>query len=270
VKVSSSSVLLFTLQDGVRTAIHQREQGGSREFVIGSESGAEKISQSELLRSIGSSTEQFSPNVLLRPVVQDYLLPTLACVGGPAEAAYFAQTAVVYETLSGRVTPFIPRFSATIVEPRMQRVLERYEITMSDVFAGPEALQKKLASQNLPQDLQAAFEAVKNSLDANLAAIKESLAKLDSTLVDAAETSRSKIQHQIEKLHAQAARAELQKSELMRRKAGILSNALYPDKGLQERGIGGIYFLARYGRELLPQLYEAIHSDCHDHQILEF
>jgi uncharacterized protein YllA (UPF0747 family) len=87
--------------------------------------------------------------------------------------------------------------------------------------------------------------------------------------VDAAETSRSKMQHQLEKLHSQAARAEAQKGELVARHADLLSNSLYPDRGLQERGIGAIYFLARYGEELLREIHTAIHTDCHDHQILE-
>jgi len=77
------------------------------------------------------------------------------------------------------------------------------------------------------------------------------------------------MQHQLEKLQTQAARAEALKGELVGRHAETLSHALYPDKGLQERGIGGVYFLARYGTDLLHQLYAAIHPDCHDHQILE-
>jgi len=99
--------------------------------------------------------------------------------------------------------------------------------------------------------------------------LKERLEKLDRTLVDAAETARSKMQHQLEKLHSQAARAEAQKGELVARKAEYLSNSLYPEKGLQERGVGAIYFLARYGEALLRDIYGAIHTDCHDHQILE-
>jgi bacillithiol synthase len=270
VKVTPSSVLLFTLQNGARTAIsHHGLPSENSQFAIGGEDDAEKISQEELLRRVSSEPERFSPNVLLRPIVQDYLLPTLAYTGGPAEVAYLGQAGAVYEILLGHVTPIVPRFSATIVEPKIQRVLERLEMTVPDVFAGPEALRQKLASRNLPQDLQAAFDAARNSLDANLSAIKDSLAKLDRTLVDAAETSHSKIQHQIEKLHAQAARAELQKSELIAHKAEFLTQSLYPDKGLQERAVGGIYFIARYGQDLLRQLYDSIHSDCHDHQILE-
>src|SRR5437763_16060472 len=93
--------------------------------------------------------------------------------------------------------------------------------------------------------------------------------KLDRTLEDAAETARSKMQHQLEKLQSQAARAEAQKGELVVRKAEYLSNSLYPEKGLQERGVGAIYFLARYGDALMRDIYGATHTDCPHHKILE-
>lgn len=271
VKVTPSSVLLFTLQNGSRTAIHRLGKDNDQRdgFVIGSEGATEKVSQADLLHRISSVPEQFSPNVLLRPVVEDYLLPTLAYTGGAAETAYFGQAGAVYEVLLGRVTPIIPRFSATIVEPRMQRLIERHGITVPDVFGGPESLRQKLAAHSLPEDLQSAFDAAKESLDAQLTAIKAKLARLDRTLVDAAQTAVSKMHYQLERLYTQAARAELQKGELVSRHAETLTQALYPEKGLQERSIGGIYFLARYGHELLHQLYDAMQPDCHDHQILE-
>jgi len=270
VKVTSSSVLMFTMQDGARTPIHRRGQGSSAEFIIGSDAAAvEKLSQAELLARIAASPEQFSPNVLLRPVVEDYLLPTLVYTGGAAETAYFAQAGAVYEALLGRVTPTIPRFSATIVEAKIQRLIERNGISVTDVFAGPEALRRQLAERGLPADLQAAFEAARISMDSHLSSIKEKLVTLDRTLVDAADTARSKVEYQLERLQSQAARAEAQKSELVTRHAEALSQALYPDKGLQERAIGGCYFLARYGKEFLQQLYDAVQPDCHDHQIIE-
>lgn len=269
VKVTSSSVLLFTMRDGARTPIQLRHSGTDAEFVIGADAAAEKLSATELVSRIRSNPEQFSPNVLLRPVAQDYLLPTLAYTGGAAEAAYFAQAGAVYEALLGRVTPIIPRFSATVVEPKIQRLLEKFDITVPDVFAGPDALLRQLAERSLPQDLQAAFEIARKSLASHLSTIKEKLVKLDPTLVDAAETARSKVEYQLERLSSQAARAEAQKSELVNRKAEFLSQALYPDKNLQERGVGGIFYLARYGPEFLHQLYDAIQPDCFDHQILE-
>jgi len=269
VKVTASSVLLFMLQHGARTPIHRRDAGGTPEFVIGSDAGAEKLSQAELLDRISSNPELFSPNVLLRPIVEDYLLPTLAYTGGAAETAYFAQAGAVYGALLGRVTPILPRFSATIVEPKMQRLIERHGINLTDVFAGPEALRRQLAERGLPEELQAAFDAARKSLDSHLSTIKEKLEKLDRTLIDAADTARSKIEYQLERLYTQAARAEALKSELVTRHAETLSQALYPDKGLQERGVGGVYFLARYGREFLQQLHDAIQPDCQDHQVLE-
>lgn len=265
VKVTESSVLLFTLRQGARVPIHR--QGD--EFVVDGEKLGEKLSRQELLAQIASHPEHFSPNVLLRPVVEDYLLPTLAYTGGAAETAYFGQAGAVYENLLGRVTPVLPRFSATIVEPKVQRLLEKHKIAVPDVFGGPEELRREIAERNLPADLKLAFESAEKSFGTSFAALKQSLEKLDRTLVDAAETCRSKMQHQLEKLHSQAARAEAQKGELVARHAEHLSNSLYPDKGLQERGIGAIYFLARYGQELLHQLYETIHTDCHDHQIVE-
>lgn len=269
VKVTESSVLLFTLQDGARTPIHRRGQGNTAEFIIGDGGGGERISQADLLRAISSNPEQFSPNVLLRPVVQDYLLPTLAYTGGSAEAAYFAQAGAVYELLLHRVTPMVPRFSATTVEPKIQRLLERHAIALPAVFRGPDALRQELGEHNLPQELQAAFDQTNKSLEANLATIREKLAKLDRTLVDAAQTASSKMHYQLERLHTQAARAELQKVEVMARHAENLSQALYPNKSLQEREIGGIYFVVRYGRDFLRQVHDAIQPDCHDHQILE-
>lgn len=269
VKVTSSSVLLFTMKDGARTPMHRRGSGNAAGFVIGGDAGAETLSQAELLRRIASTPEQFSANVLLRPIVEDYLLPTLAYTGGAAEAAYFAQVGAVYEILLGRVTPVVPRFSATIVEPKTQRLLERHGVSVPDVFSGPDQLLQQLAARSLPQELQGAFDVANKSLESNLAAIREKLEKLDRTLVDAAQTASSKMQHQMEKLYQQATRAEARQGELVRRHAETLSQALYPGKGLQERGIGGMYFVARYGTELLHQLYDSIHSDCHDHQILE-
>lgn len=269
VKVTESSVLLFTMRNGARVPIHRHEHAGAEEFVIDGDAAGEKLSRAELITQIEAHPEQFSPNVLLRPIVQDYLLPTLAYTGGAAEAAYFGQAAAVYRSLSGRVTPVVPRFSATVVEPKVQRLLQKHGLSVTDVFVGPEELRREIASRSLPADLQAAFDAARESFDANFGAVKDKLEKLDRTLVEAAETSRSKMQHQLEKLYAQAARAEAQKGELVTRHAAHLCASLYPDKGLQERAIGGIYFLARYGKEFLHELYGVMHTDCHDHQILE-
>jgi len=265
VKVTSSSTLLFTVRNGARVPVHRRVNGdGSAEFLI----AEERISKADLLSRITSSPWDFSGNALLRPVIQDYLLPTLAYTGGSAEVAYFAQVAVVYEMLLGRVTPIVPRFSATIVEPKPKTFLERYGLRLADLFQGPENLREQMASRTLPEELQSAFDQAEASLEKSLAAIREGLARLDSTLVDSATNAASKMQHQLSQLRSKAARAELRQTEVLTRKADVLSNLLYPGKALQEREIAGVYFVARYGREFLRDVYETIHPDCVDHQVI--
>jgi bacillithiol synthase len=270
VKVTASSVLLFGMRDGARTAIHRREGlNKGTEFAIGSEPGAEKMSSAELLDRIAAMPENFSPNVLLRPVVQDYLLPTLAYTGGAAEAAYFAQVGAVYQAILGRVTPILPRFSATLVEPKVQRWLGQYGISVRDTFEGPEALRQTLASRTLPAGLQAAFERANQSIEESFSGLQEALSKLDPTLVEASQTGASKVRYQLDRLRERAMAAELRRSEVVGRHAVALSNALYPENALQERGVAGVYFVARHGTELLQSIYDIMRTDCHDHQILE-
>jgi bacillithiol biosynthesis cysteine-adding enzyme BshC len=269
VKVTASSVLVFTLQNEARTPIQRRANDSTSEFVIASETAAEKLSLAELLDRIDNAPENFSPNVLLRPVVQDYLLPTLAYTGGAAEAAYFAQVGVVCETMQRRQTPIVPRFSATLVEPKVQRWLRQYDIGVVDAFQGLDALRKMLAARTLPADLQAAFERANKSVVESFSGLQEALGKLDPTLVEASQTGVSKIQYQLDRLRERATAAELRRSEVVSRHADGLSSSLYPENALQERGVAGAYFVARHGTELLKDIYDAVRVDCLDHQVLE-
>ena len=265
VKVTELSTLLFTVQNGSRVVIH-RGNGAARaaDFRI----GEEKISREELLQRIDAEPQNFSANVLLRPVVQDYLLPTLAYTGGPAECAYFAQAAVVYEKLLGRVTPVVPRLSATLMEPKAASLLERYGLRLTDVFEGPERLREALAERALPADLKAAFDAAEKSLEQCLTRIVTSLEHLDPTLVDAAQNAGSKMHYQLDRLQGKAARAELLRNEVLDRHASLLNNVLFPQKNLQEREIAGVSFLARQGMELLERLHQATNGSCPDHQVV--
>ena len=266
VKVTSATTLLFHVQDGARTVVRRKVNGtNGDEFVV----GEERVSKSELLDRIEGAPEEFNPNVLLRPVVQDYLLPTLAYTGGAAEVAYFAQVAVVYERLLGRVTPVLPRFSATLVEPKAQRLLERYGLGLPDLFHGPEKLREIIAGRTLPSDLQARFDEAKGTLEKSLAALRESLARLDPTLVDAAVNAGAKMQHQLSQLEARVAREQSFRNEVITRHADALNSALFPHKALQEREVAGVSFVARHGTGLLRDLYETMHTDCHDHQVIE-
>jgi bacillithiol synthase len=265
VKVNSSSTLLFALRNGSRVSVHRQASATSRaEFTVGQEA----LAQSELLRRVAAEPHHFSANVLLRPVVQDFLLPTLAYTGGAAEGAYFAQAGVVFQALLGRVTPIVPRFSATLIEAKPQALLERYRLGFGELLKGPEKVRETLAARSLPQDLQQAFDEAGADLEKSLSAIRAALEKLDKTLADAATHASEKMHYQLSQLRSRAARAELRQAEVLSRHASLLSHALFPNKTLQEREVAGIYFMARYGAPLLRELYDTMHPDCLDHQVI--
>jgi bacillithiol biosynthesis cysteine-adding enzyme BshC len=266
VKVTAATTLLFQIKEGARTVVRRRSNGANGgEFMV----GEERVTAAKLLDRIDGEAEKFSANVLLRPVLQDYLLPTLVYTGGAAEVAYFAQAGVVYEKLMGRVTPVLPRFSATLVESKAKRVLDRYGLGLPDLFHGPEKLRDVIAERALPPDVQARFGEAKAAVEKSLGSVRESLTQLDPTLTEAAARSGAKMVYQLTKLEGRAARATLRRNEIITRHADALSHALFPHKALQEREIAGVSFVARYGLGLLRDLYETIRTDCHDHQVIE-
>ena len=220
------------------------------------------------MRQVDTEPQNFSANVLLRPIVQDYLLPTLAYTGGAAEVAYFAQAAVVYESLAERVTPVIPRFSATLIDRKAQTLLERYDLTLLDVFRGPDGLRETLAARSLSPELQRSFDEAEASLASALTAVREQLAALDKTLLDSATHAGEKMKYQLVQLRARAARAELRQTEILRRHADFLSDTLYPDKVLQEREVAGIQLLAARGLGLMREVYDSVRVDCLEHQAI--
>jgi bacillithiol biosynthesis cysteine-adding enzyme BshC len=266
VKVTTASALLFQVKDGARTVVRRRSEGSNgSEFIVGNA----RTSSDDLIAEIERAPESFNPNVLLRPVVQDYLLPTLVYAGGAAEIAYFAQAAIVYEKLLGRVTPILPRFSATLVEPKPERILSRYGLGLPRVFEGPEKVKEAIGAHSLPPDLQARFQDAYANVEKSMIALRESVGKLDSTLISTANRTRISMWNQVNRLHRRATQAELLRNEVIARHADALSQSLYPQNSLQEREIAGVSFVARYGKQLLADLYGQMNSDCHDHQVIE-
>ncbi|MBZ5566320.1 MAG: bacillithiol biosynthesis cysteine-adding enzyme BshC [Acidobacteriia bacterium] len=260
VKVTPATTLLFEKRQGTREVIHRRNGG----FVV----GHDVISRDDLLAQIAAEPQRFSANVLLRPVVQDYLLPTIAYTGGPAEVAYFAQTAVVYEEVLGRTTPVLPRFSATLLDARAQRLFGKYHASLTDLFHGPEVFRELLALRSIPGELGSEFKEGEEAVMASLGKIRALLEKLDPTLVEAAGRAGSKMLYQLRRLQARAGKAQLRRNREVGDHADWLSSVLFPNKNLQEREIAGVSLLARHGRQLLHTLYQAAQSDCADHQVI--
>jgi len=260
VKVTSSSTLLFEILDGKRLVIQRTND----HFKV----NGNRYSKQELLDRIEAHPEKFSANVLLRPVMQDYLLPTLAYAGGPAEVAYFAQAGVVHRQLLGRQTPVVARFSATLVEPKQQKLLIKYELKLEDLFHGPEKLRVTMAQRVLPASLQQDLRTTEQAIAEAMGKVRADLQQLDPTLVASANKAEAKMRYQLGRLGSRAARAELKRNEVIDSHARNLSTHLFPRKNLPEREIAGVYYLAKHGLELLHTLYEATQKECPDHQVL--
>jgi bacillithiol biosynthesis cysteine-adding enzyme BshC len=260
VRVTPESTLLFSLEGERRTVLHRAGDG----FMT----GAQRVGRQEVLQRIAAHPEQFSANVLLRPVVQDYLFPTAVYFAGPAEIAYFAQAGVVYEKLLGRTTPVMPRLSATLISPAMSDLLARYRLSFCDLFQGSEQVCELLASRVLAPGLQNALQETKKVVEGHLETLRAELQKLDPTLVDAAARSQRKMLYQLSKIGSKAARAELRRNKTVTEDSHRVLTELFPHKELQERVLPGIYFLAQYGPELISELKKAAAPQCPGHQIV--
>ncbi len=212
--------------------------------------------------------EQFSPNVTLRAVVQDYLLPTIAYYGGAAEIAYFAQTAEVYRLLERPITPILPRSSLTMIERHTGRVLERYGLTLADLFAGPENVWKRVVEEHLGADTAKSFARTEHAVNSDLDDLREQLRSIDPTLADALETGRRKINYQLEGLRTRFHRAQMARDEAAQRQLERAFDQLYPNKELQERHINITSLLARHGRYVIDWIYNAINIGSNEHQIV--
>src|SRR5262249_30193911 len=218
---------LFYMSVGQREAI--RSNGGQFKADSLSWSG------SELATAVSRSPECFSPNALLRPVVQDYLLPTVAFIAGPAEISYFAQSTVLYDRLLRRQPVFLSRAGFTLVDSKAQRLLQEYEITVEDVWKGSQTVRRKLGAANVPGNLNAKLETGSKQIRKVLEGWAGPVMKIDPSLKATIEKAQRKIAYQTEKLRQKAGWARDQKSHVLAGHAEFLSNLLYPNKTLQSR-----------------------------------
>ena len=263
VLVAPGSSLLFLVDEetGARTALRRRN---GQWFA-----GKTACSTADFLAILDAAPERLSPNALLRPVFQDFLLPTAAYIAGPAEIAYFAQSQVLYQAILGRTTPVLPRLSATLIEPSLAKVLEQHELSLSDLLSThPDELAHRLGARNLPVEGKLRLAATGNALDQELESLVAWTNSLDPALGRAAQVSASKMRYQMNRLRRLAANYQLQREGSIRRHVDTLFFNLFPDRHPQERSIGGIAYLARYGTPLLDTLVEQSSDDCPGHKAI--
>jgi bacillithiol synthase len=267
VAVAPQSSVLFLIDErsGARLAL-KRIAPNAKEPNGLWQAGREKHSTADLLGILDAAPERISPSALLRPVFQDYLLSTSLTIGGPAEIAYFAQSAVLFERILGRMTPSEPRFSATLIEPSIAELLRKHEFTLDRIFnETADSLAQLLAARAMPIEGKRKLAAAGNALEADLAPLLEWMRALDAGLGRSAETAASKMRYQMNRLRRLAANYQLQREEALKRHSDAIMRALYPGGVLQERVHGAAYYFARYGLELTERLTAQAMEPCSGH-----
>jgi bacillithiol biosynthesis cysteine-adding enzyme BshC len=257
VAVGTQSSLLFLIDEhsGARVALKRTAPTAAEPQGLW-QAGRRTFSTAELVGILDAEPERISPSALLRPVFQDYLLSTSATIGGPAEIAYFAQSAVLFERILGRVTPSLPRFSATLIEPGIAELLAKHELTLERVIAEGRctSLAKLLAARAMPVEAKKLLASAGNALDAELNPLLEWMETADAGLGRSAQTSARKMRYQMNRLRNLAANFELQKEASLTRQAESICQSIFPNGGLQERAHGAAYYLAKYGFELNEEI----------------
>lgn len=260
VKITERNTLLFLNVDGKRLPLRARDHG----FIA----GKRNLSPTEVLGLLDASPEAFSPNVLLRPLVQDTLLPTAAYVAGPAEIAYFAQASVAYRRLMGRLPVVVPRASVTLVETRVARLLKKYKLEFGDVLRGRRYLRSRMESALLPRALSRRFDSGEQALRQLLKGLRLPVAKLDRTLSGALDTAERKMLYQISKLRGKAGRAVALRTAVLDAHEREIAGGLLPENGLQERSLCFLPMLAAQGPSLLDELARRVSVGGAQHQVL--
>lgn len=255
--------LFLQSSDNVRHALSRMPSGHYK-----LKDSPEEFSAEQLSAMAEAEPSRFSPNVTLRAVVQDFLLPTLAYIGGSAEIAYFAQTSEVYRILNRPITPVIPRASMTIVESRIGRTLDRYGLNLESMFGGLENLMSHIVEEHLGSATAAGIDRAESSINDELDRLREQLDEVDPTLAQALDNGRRKINYQLEGLRSRFHRSLMNQDEAATRQIERAFEQLYPHKALQERHISVVSLLARHGHYVIDWIFDAINLGSFDHQVV--
>lgn len=200
-----------------------------------------------------SETRLLSPTVLLRPVVERSILPTASYIAGPGEFAYFAQVSAVAETLDAQTPLVLPRWSGTILEPRIQRQLDALGATLDEIRQ-PHVSETRVARELIPEGTAAGVRVLREHAEADVAALR---AASDGLVPDAVlEGFRRSVLHRVDRLERRLlAATKRRETEVMNRLATV-RGALYPDGARQERKLSFVPFLARYGNDLVKDMLD--------------
>lgn len=253
------SVSLFHL-DGARRPI--RRQGD--DFIVGDTN----YGRAALTEEARTQPDRFSPNVLLRPVVQDALFPTICYVAGPSELAYLGQLRGVYERFGIPMPLMYPRASATIIDSAAARFLSKYPMPLTELQPQDESALNRLLQSRLPATVEQALKEADTALHDTMQRVIDALAELDPTIANAAKTTLGKMEHDLRTLQSKVIQAAKKRDETLRRQFTRAQAQVFPLGHPQERTLGFIYFLNRYGPALVDRLLEELPLDLGKHWVL--
>jgi bacillithiol biosynthesis cysteine-adding enzyme BshC len=230
--------------------------------------GGSLLTKKDLTSLLRSEPERFSPNVLLRSLYQETLLPTLAYVAGPNELAYLAQIGQLYRHFGLPMPLIAPRASFTVVERPHARFMERYGVKLTELRANDELLLNRIlleqASPNLEKDLSDASGCVQKATER----LERDLAVVDPTLVPTVRSTRGKLLHHLKELEAKGLRALKRKSDTLSRQFFSARTALFPDFEMQERRVCPLQYLAKYGWHFADMVRQSVDTGPPTHTLL--
>ncbi|MGE0451411.1 MAG: bacillithiol biosynthesis cysteine-adding enzyme BshC [Vicinamibacterales bacterium] len=259
VQVHDDALALFRIENG-RRAI--RVQDGR--LIVGDES----LPHAALVQEASERPASFSPNVLLRPIVQDTLFPTICYVAGPNELAYLGQLRPVYERFGVPMPLMYPRASATLLDSAAMRFLTKYGLPIEALQPQDESALNQLLQQQIPPSVDEAYVRAAQAVDAGMQGLIEAIPALDATLAGAAQSTLTRMQHDLHTLHNKMINAAKRRDETLRRQFLRTRALAFPGGHAQERAIGFVSFLNQYGSALIDRLEDGLPLDLGHHWVV--
>ncbi len=239
----------------VREAVRVGDDGALRLA-----SSGRRVAPLDMIGMMRDRPEDVSPGVLLRPVMQDHLFPTAAYVGGPAEIAYWAQVNAVYPLFDAVPPAVVPRAGATLLEPKVAKVLERFAIPWPSLAGNVETVIGQSLRALLPDDYPELFAREREVLKRSFERLDEKVSAFDPSLKSAVSTAAGKTEHEAlgleRKLMQVWKRRQEDSVQQIRKAAGLL----FPKGELQERVHSPLGYAARYGPEFLATLSRSLRT----------
>ncbi|MBU0560036.1 MAG: bacillithiol biosynthesis cysteine-adding enzyme BshC [Bacteroidetes bacterium] len=228
-----------------------------------------KFTTDELLELTENSPELFSPNVMLRPICQDFLFPTAFYIAGPSEISYFAQILPMYESYKIQSPIIFPRASITVIEKNIKNLMEKFNITLHDLFADDKELTFKILNSLSETNISEVFTSSKGRINDLLSELKSALLEIDDNMLGITDKAISRIHQSLDHLFDKSKDFQERKHETIVRQLNRLKTNLYPNNSLQEREINYFYFENKYGVEIFKQIFDSLNINAFEHQIIE-